>query len=146
MPTPTPVLQLGKDTRLKIGDGQATEAFLVLGGEAKLSVSRSPDTIDASSKDDGNYKVEMFGQMKVSMTVSGKVKLPDAGLARADAVAKSGGTTNVKVVDSKGVPTDRWVCLMSIGNLQIDYDDQQAASYSFTLSAAAAPTTDNLLG
>jgi predicted secreted protein len=146
MPTPTPTLQLGKNYRLKVGDGAGTEVFNLIGGEQKLMFSSSPDAIDASSKDDGNYKTELFGQQKVSITVSGKAKIPDVGLSRLDTLAKTGAAGNMKVVNLTGTATDVFVCSLSVGNRQVDFDDQQSVTYSYSLSLAAAPSVDSLFG
>jgi predicted secreted protein len=139
-------MELGKNYRLKVEDPETPDSYITVGGEQRLSFSSSPDTIDASSKDDGNYKVEFYGQQKIALTVAGKVKLPDAGLSALDAAAKGSATISVKIVNTKGAGSDVFECVMNVGNRQVDFDDQQAANYSFSLSLAAAPTTDSLFG
>lgn len=136
-------IQLGKDYRLKVEDPDTDDTFLTVGGEGKLSFSATPDSIDAASKDDGNYKIEFYGQQKIAITLSGKVKLPDDGLAALDGASKTNAAINVKI--TKGV-TDVFVGSMTVGNRQVDFDNAQAANYSFSLGLAAAPTTDAIFG
>ncbi|WP_375290915.1 phage tail tube protein [Qipengyuania sp.] len=139
-------LKLGQNYRLLVTDPATPGEFLTIGGEQRLSRTDSPNAIDGASKDDGNYQVELYGQQKVSITVSGKVKLPDAGLKALDGLAKVAGSSDVvKIVDTTD-DTDVFVCEMSVGQRQVDFDNQQVATYSFNLSIAAAPTTDALFG
>ncbi len=82
-------IKLGKNYRLKVGDGATTEAFAQVGGEGTLSFKGSSDKIDTSSKDDGNYKSSAYGQTEVMISLSGVLKLPDAGLATTTKIARS---------------------------------------------------------
>lgn len=136
-------LQLGKDVRLTVEDPDNAGQYISVGGEGRLSFQASPDTIDGASKDDGNYKVEYFGQQKISITLAGKVKLPDDGLAALDDASRTNAAISVKIV--KGV-TVLFHGDMTVGNRQADWDNAQAASYSFSLGLAAAPTVDALFG
>lgn len=136
-------LQLGKDVRLTVEDPGAPNTYIPVGGEGRLSFQASPDTIDGASKDDGNYKVEYYGQQKISITLSGKTKLPDDGLAALDEASKTNAGINVKIV--KGA-TVLFHGDMTVGNRQADWDNAQAATYSFSLGLAAAPTVDSLFG
>jgi predicted secreted protein len=99
-------VKLGKNYRLKVGDGTATETFAQIAGEQQLSLKGSSETIDTSSKDDGAIKSQTYGQRTVTISLSGVVKLPDTGLARLHSVANtSPPNANIEIVDiSSGTP------------------------------------------
>ena len=136
--------KLGKNYRLQVGNGQATETFVSIAGEQSLSFSTSPDKIDGSSKDDGDYKVEFYGQQSISLQVSGKVKLPDTGLGLLDTARKTlGSAIDIQIVDTLNANAVKWAASMSVGAFKWDGNDKDAVTYSFDLAVAAAPTVDS---
>jgi predicted secreted protein len=132
----------GKEWRVKIGDGEAVEGFLLIGGELSFDWSRSSQEIDESSKDDGAYGSTSFGQQKISIKVNGNVKLPDPGLERAAEVSKSSPPeTRVQIVRGAVVKFDG---LIAIGNFSTSHPKDGPVTYSFDLANKGAPTVDNL--
>ena len=135
-------IEFGKNWRLKIGDGEASEAFDAIGGEGGLDWTRQSKEIDTGSKDTGQYGTMGYGRQTVSFRVSGKLTLPDTGLERADEIAKS-ATPEVNVrVEKSGVV--KFAGLMAIGNFSCTFPDDEVCTYSFDMKTAEAPTTDNL--
>lgn len=136
-------MEYGKDWRLYIGDGQATEEFGPLGGEGSWSFKRSSTEIDGSSKDDGTYALSSYGQQKITISVSGKVKLPDAGLKRINDQSKA-APPHVKIKLMKGEIV-KFHGEVGIGNNSFDGDKDQAVTYSFDMSPVAVPIVDDLV-
>ena len=68
-------IEFGKNWRLKIGDGEASEAFDAIGGEGGLDWTRQSKEIDTGSKDTGQYGTMGYGRQTVSFRVSGKLTL-----------------------------------------------------------------------
>ncbi|HWU03171.1 MAG TPA: phage tail tube protein [Novosphingobium sp.] len=140
----TATAQQGKDFRIKVSDGAATPAFLIIAGEQKTSRKGSSDSIDTTSKDDGTYKTSGFGQKSITASINGVTKLPDAGYSRLYAVQKMA----VPVAEFQFVSTLTgevfFQAMMSVGNFSDDYDQKNGASWSFDLTLAAAPTIDKV--
>lgn len=134
--------EIGKDWRIFVGDGAGTEVFTQLGGEGSFELQRASDDIDLTTKDDAVYKNGTFGLMQITLSVNGKVKLPDAALTRIDTVARS-GTPNVNIQIKKG-STVKFAGAMGVGNFSASYPAEGAATYSFSARNTAAPTTDTL--
>lgn len=134
--------EFGKNWRVKIGDGEVSEAFDTIGGEVGFEWSRSSKEIDTSTKDDGQYATRGYGRQTVTIRVNGKVSLPDDGLERAAEVAKS-ATPEVNVQITKGAVV-KFEGLMAIGNFSTSHPDDDVCTYSFDLSTAEAPETDDL--
>lgn len=134
--------EYGKDWRIKIGDGQATEAFDNLGGEGSFEFKRSSDNIDLSSKDDGAYKAQGYGQQSITISVTGKLKLPDVGLERVLTVSK-GSPPEVNIKIMKGAIV-KFAGRIGIGNFSLSAPQDGAIPYSFDMSAVSAPTVDSI--
>ncbi len=132
----------GKDYRLKIKTGAAT--FILIGGEQQLTRKGSSREIDTSSKDDGLYETSGQGQKKITLSVSGKVKLPDEGLEAVYEAQKSavpeGEFQIVHVLTGAVV----FQAPMSIGNWSDSFNNNEAVPYSFDLNLTAAPTIDDI--
>lgn len=131
-------LELGKEYRLYVGATPAT-----LGGENTLTVDRSSQEIDTSSKDDAVYAFSDFGLQKLTITVAGKVKLPDTALE--EIVDAQKNATNEVTINIKKSATTKFTCSMAVGNLSVAYPHDGPATYSFTLVPVAAPTVDDLV-
>ena len=143
---PASTIQLGKNIRAQVGVG-ATPTYTNVNGEQSIAFKTSPDKIDASSKDDGDYKISFYGQMDIAITITGKAKLPDTALAAVETARKTlGGTVPVQLVDTSSANAVKFAAVCSVGAFQVDYSDKDAVSYSIELSLAAAPTTDSLFG
>lgn len=135
--------ELGKDWRVYVGDGGGTEVFSALGGEGSFDFQRSSNEIDLSTKDDSDYALANFGLMKIAISVSGNVKLPDTALERLMDKAKhaTDKTTNIQIKDGTIV---KYAGEVAVGGNGITAGKDGAVSYSFTLVASAAPTTDDM--
>ena len=134
--------QYGRDYRVKIDDG--TGAMIMIAGETSWSKKSSSDKIDFSTKDDGSYKAQGYGQRELTISVSGKVKLPDAGISRVQAVeGSSPPEVRMQIVKTAGsvVIFDG---LVGIGNFSVEAPSNGAIPYSFDATAAAAPTVNSL--
>lgn len=132
--------EYGKNWRIYISDGAS--GFDPIGGEGSWSKRSSSDSIDLSSKDDGNYKAQGWGQQSVTFSVQGKVKLPDDGLEAAYATSKA-ATPEVEIQLRKGSAI-KWQGLVGIGNFSLEGPNNGPVSYSFDLSAVGAPTVDDI--
>jgi predicted secreted protein len=135
--------EFGKNWRIAVGDGAGPEVFTEIAGEVSFDWSRSSKEIDTSSKDDGAYATIGYGRQSVSISVSGKLTLPDAdGLERVAEVSKSATPQcNFKIMKGAAV---KFAGTMSIGNLSTTHADDEVCTYKFDLKTAAAPTTDDL--
>lgn len=132
----------GLDWRIQIGDGATPEVFTNIGGEISFDWKRSSQEQDESTKDDGIYGSSSFGQQKITFSVNGNVKLPDAGLEAAFAASKaSPPEVNVKVVKGAIV---KYAGLVAIGNFSSSFPKDGSATYSFDMVNVGAPTTDDL--
>lgn len=127
----------GTDTRLYIKSGGA--AFVKVGGETKFTFKRSRPEEDTSDKDGGKSQ---YGQAKISISISGNTKLPDAGLTALEA-ASHDGAEPVEIQLKHG-DTIRFHCLVSIGNYQGDYPIG-TATWQADMTNADTPIVDNLL-
>lgn len=135
--------ELGKDWRIYVGDGGGTEVFDALGGEGSFEFQRQATEIDLSTKDDSDYAVGDFGLMKITITVSGNVKLPDTSIERLLDKAKDATDkkTNIQIKDGSIV---KFAGEVAVGGNGITASKDGAVVYSFTLIASAAPTTDDM--
>jgi hypothetical protein len=134
--------EYGDDWRLQIGDGGGTEVFSNIGGEVSFDWKRSSKEVDIATKDDGVYGANTYLQQTITISVSGKLKLPDVGLQRASDVSKAlPPQANVKI--KKGT-TVKLAGAFAIGNFSISAPKGDVVTYSFDMSNVGAPTTDNL--
>ena len=132
--------QYGRDWRIYLATGAST--FAPIGGEGSWDQKRSSDSVDLSSKDDGQLKAEGFGQQSITFSLQGKVKLPDAGFEHAFDLQKTPDVSTVMQLRNK----DQIVYEgpVSIGNFSMSGQNGQAVTYSFDLKATALPGVDDL--
>lgn len=136
--------ELGKDWRIHVGDGATpTEGFTVLGGEGSFSFLRQSGEVSLSTKDDSGYDLADFGLQKISISVSGLVKLPDTALERLCDKAKDATNkrTNIKILDGSIV---KYLGEVAVGGNGIDAGKDGGVAYSFSMVASAVPTTDDM--
>lgn len=135
--------RLGKDFRLMVAATGATPTYIQIGGEMSLSRTSSSDKIDTSSKDDGTYKTQTYGQKEITLAVQGVLKLPDPGFGLIYTTQKaSPPELLVQIIGPSS--TIVFAALMAIGNYKDDFSDKSAATYSFDLSLAGVPTIDDM--
>jgi hypothetical protein len=134
---------LGNDKRLFVNTSGTT--FAELKGQGKLTMGRSTDKIDGSTKDTGSYKVSFPSQQDVTLTQEFVTDLPDPALAAVFTAAKSRASVRFQIRD--GDLSDTKVvfdCVMNIGNFNRDLGVNELDAGSFELYAAVAPTVDLL--
>lgn len=136
--------QYGRSYRIYISDGAVTPVFSPIGGEGSFSKKVSTDSIDFASKDDGKIKAQGWGQQSVTFSVQGKTVLPDVGLEKAYDVSNAAvPEIEIQVKDlvrNKVV----WQGMVGVGNFSQDFPSTGAVTYSFDMSAIAAPTVDDM--
>jgi hypothetical protein len=121
----------GRTWRWSFGDGADPETFATLGGEKNWDFNPESNDVDTSDKD-GPSGVFVPGRIKC--TISGNVKLPDAGFSAVMAAAKSGDYINAKL--QKGTIA-KFASLVSVGNPKISGPTDGTVTFSFDLSNAA---------
>jgi predicted secreted protein len=131
--------EFGNDWRVAIKTG--TNSFVAVGGETSLSWKRSSAEQDISDKDSGVYGATSYGQQKITFSVGGNLKLPDAGFSAAEAASKS-SPPQVEVQIKKGAVI-KFQGLIAIGNFSAEFPKDAPATWSMDMANAAAPTVDN---
>lgn len=126
----------GRDTRVNIKT--AGDAFVAIGGETSFSFKRNSADLDTSDKDGGKGS---FGQTTISISLSGKLKLPDPGLVALEAASKA-NPPEIEVQIMKG-EVIRFHGLVAVGNFSGEFPIE-LATWSCDLKNAAAPIVDNL--
>jgi hypothetical protein len=141
--TGTPLSEYGQTWRIEIGDGTTgTENFLPIAGEVTFDWTRTSKEIDLSSKDDGAYAATGYGSQKVTISPSGKLKLPDPGLQRLSAVSKLiPPVETVKIMKGAIV---KYQGLMGVGNFSTAHPNDDVCTWKCDLTAVAAPTVDDI--
>lgn len=141
------ILKLGKHQRIQVGDGASPETFAFINGEQATTVDTTPDSIDGQSKDDGDYKIEYYGQQAIKVSTNGIAKLPDPALRRLDGARKTtGGSVNIQIVDTLNTNAVLFAAPMSVGAFKAAFDGKGAVTYSYDLGLAGPPTVDALFG
>jgi predicted secreted protein len=137
--------RLGKDYRLFVGDGASPEVFAELAGQRGLSFNATPNFFDTSSKDDYPFATQGAGRQTLNITVDGVLDLPDTTGIEALNTAQIAGTAKTCQIVYEGV-SPSVVTFQGSMFIQIafDYGDEAPATYTVTLSPAAAPTVNDL--
>ncbi len=138
--------KLGENYVVRIGDGATTEVFTEVAGQRSLTYNASSSLIPTSHKTTGRYGTSAAGRSEISIDVEGILDLPDANGLEAVITgwqADPNLPINFQIYD-KVAAGAIFECSMYISNLAYTHNDQEASTYSFTLSLAAAPTTDDL--
>ena len=132
----------GKDWRVQIEDAGNPGTFVPVGGEISFDWKRTSAEIDESTKDDGNYGSTSYGQQKITLSMNGNVKLPDAGLELASDVSKTNPPeTVVRIVRGATV---KFECFVGIGNFSTAHPKDGPVTYSFDMANKGAPDVDDL--
>lgn len=135
--------EYGKDWVVAAGVAGSPETFTEIGGQTSLDWKTSTDKIDLSTKEDGNLKVQGFGQSTIDFTVQGKVKIPDTALS----LIYTASQASPPVIDiqvKKGAVI-KYEGSVGIGNFSTSAPNADAVTYSFDMSAAAVPTVNDLM-
>jgi predicted secreted protein len=116
-------------------------------GQTTLSISRQGNQIDTTTKDDGAYGTSMSGTKALTITAGFIPDLPDAnGIVRLFtlAVANPSAPFNVQIRDTASAI--KFLGSVNAINFDETADLNSPRGVSITLGAAAAPTTDLLVG
>lgn len=133
----------GKNWILQVWSTGQTPQLLAIAGQRSLTINRSAESIDVSSKDtEGGWGAAIAGTKEWSIDVDGVYVASDNSMKTIAAAFTSGSLLCVKIVDNSGVsPADLFGGLVAVTDfpLEAPYDD--AVTYSLTLSGNG-PLTD----
>ena len=134
--------EYGKDWRVCIGDGGGTEVFTALGGETGFSFRRASAEIDLSDKSSGAYGSTGYGQQKLTISVSGNLKLPDDAFADLFAASKA-SPPEIKIQIKKG-SVIKFHGKVGVGNFSSEHPQTGAVTFSCDMANIGAPIVDDL--
>jgi TP901-1 family phage major tail protein len=135
--------RLGNDVRMFVNTTGVT--FVQLKAQGGLTISRSTDKIETSTKDTGAYKTNIPGQQDLTLKQEGKLDLPDPALEAIFAASKSRASIKIQIRDGDFSATkNQFECIMAVGNFNRGESLNDAASFDFELYASEAPTIDLL--
>ena len=135
--------EYGKDWTINFGSGGQSETFTALGGEGSFDWKSATDKIDLSTKGDGQLKAQGWGQSTYDFSVTGKLKVPDAGMSLAYAASQAAPPL-IDLEIKKGAVI-KYQGQVGIGNFSISAPNGDAVSFSFDMSATQVPTINNLM-
>lgn len=127
----------GKDLLLTIWSEDGAE-FLAISGQRSLTINRSADTIEISSKDTaGGWKGFLAGMKEWSIDLDGVYAVDDASHRKLSEAFANGGLVCVRVVNNK-TDEDMFGGLAAITDYPIDAPFDDAVTYSISLSGNGA--------
>lgn len=141
--------KLGNDYRLWI-ESATPGTYNEIKGNTACKVSRSAEGIDTSTKSDFPYGTESPGLKKVTLTYQIIPDLPDSnGYGRLETAALAAVSAPVNFQIRKGGSAGAggdvvFAASMYVGNFDTDFGKNAPVTCDFTLTLAAAPTTDAL--
>ena len=136
--------KLGKNYRLFVSATGGT-TFAAPNGQGDLTINRSGDDIDTSTKDSGSYGTSAPGQKSLSLTQAFIPDLPDVQYTRMKQLDADGESAIYQVRHSPfGEDDVVFECDMFTRQANTDLNRTSAAGTSFTLTAATAPTVDEI--
>ena len=133
--------QYGRNYRIKVKPAGGA-AGVVIGGETGFNMKRSSQEQDISDKDGGIYGSTSYGQQKISFSVSGNTKLPDAGYSAIYAASKANPPEIDIEIDDVG--TTRYAGRVAVGNFSQDHPTNGPVTFTFDMMNVGAPDTDAL--
>ena len=135
--------RLGNDTRLYVNTTGST--FVELKSQGSLTIERSTDQIDTSTKDTGAYKTSIMSQQALTLKQEGVLDVPDPALQAIYDASRTRAPIRVQVRDGDFSSTKvQFDGVMNVGNFNRGEPINEKATYSFDLVAAQAPTVDLL--
>lgn len=138
--------RLGQDYQLFVDDGAGT--FNPVAGQTGLTRDGSTNLINTSSKTTGKYDTQAPGRAALTLTVNGKLDLPDAnGFERVSAIEAvyPQQSADFQLREAPFAVGDVvFQAPMFVSNLNTDFPDQDNATYSFQLTLDGPPTVDDL--
>lgn len=142
--------EVGQNQSVYVATGASSPfTFTRVAGQIGLKLNFSTSMIDVASKTSSYLGARIPGRSELTVEVSGVIDLPDAlGLETAYSLATAAVkvATRVRICKTDVSPVKvRFDALMYFGNWQEGRDDQDKATYSFTLSSdGSAPVTNDL--
>lgn len=139
--------KLGNDYRLWI-ESSTPGTFNEVKGQTTLTINRSSESIDTSTKDDFPYGTQAQGLKTLSIDAEVYPNLPDAnGYTRLETLSQGTGVTGVQIRKGGATGEDEdavFEASMYIGSLNTDMGKNDVVKSNFQLTLAAAPTVDTL--
>jgi hypothetical protein len=135
---------LGDDYRLFVKDVSG-DGFSQPAGQGNLTISRSSSPIDQTTKDNGRWGTSAPGPKSLSATQAFIPDLPDPAFARMKALDASGDAAVYQVRYKPFAADDvEFECLLYTSFGDTGLEQRGNRNTSATLTAAEAPTVDNL--
>lgn len=129
----------GKDILLCVFD-ETGENLLAIAGQQSLTINRSADTIEVSSKDtEGGWKATMAGMKEWSIENGGLYVADDESHGVLSEAFENSDPVCVKVVNTKA-QTDMFGGIAYITDYPIEAPYEDAVTYSITLSGVGKLT------
>jgi len=104
--------QPGRETLIKVGDGQPTEAFITIGGARSKTLSINNTEVDITNSDSANQRELLAGAgvTSVSMSVSG-VFVDDTAFSTLEGYARSAAIETYQFIfDDWGTYEGEFLC------------------------------------
>lgn len=127
----------GKDIILQVWNEDGTD-LLAVAGQKSLTINRSADTIEVSSKDtQGGWKSNIAGMKEWSVDTDGLYVASDDSHKTLSGAFLNSDPVCIKVINNKlGIPLFGGLAYVTEYNLEAPYDD--GMTYSITLSGNGA--------
>ncbi len=116
-------------------------AYALVGKATDISISRSRNAIDVSTKDDGDNSTFISGRRNETVSISGIFDhTEDAGYTKlSDAFEASNGTVYFLVTSTNTGDTE-WHGSGVITDLSTSFTDESASTFTATIQASGAVT------
>ena len=127
----------GKDLLLTIWSDDGAD-FLAISGQRSLTINRSADTIEVSSKDTaGGWKAFLAGMKEWSIDLDGVYAVDDASHRKLSEAFTNGDLVCVRVVNNN-TDEDMFGGLAAITSYPVEAPYDDAVTYSISLSGNGA--------
>lgn len=136
--------RLGNDLRLMI-ESTTAGTYNEIKGQQNLSVNRSAQTIDTTTKDEFPYGSSAAGSRSLSLPFTLIPDLPDVtGYERLVTLSSSSAPFNVQIIDTANSDEVVFECAVGLSDRNNQLDLNAAGAASGTLVNRAPPTIDLL--
>lgn len=138
--------KLGNNYLLQV-ESAVAGTYNTIAGQQNLSINRSAQSIDTTSKDQFPYGSSRSGSRSISIPATFVPDLPDAnGYDRLVTLANDaqGDPFNIRIIDTADANAVVFECSVSVSDRNNSLDQNGAAGASCTFVNASAPVTDNL--
>jgi len=139
--------KLGNDYRLWI-ESSTPGTYNEVKGQTTLTINRSAESIDTSTKDDFPYGTQAQGLRTLTIDCEVYPNLPDAnGFTRLETASTTGTPTGFQIRKGGAAGADEdaiFEASLYVGSLNTDMGKNDVVKSNFQLSLASAPTVDTL--